>query len=461
MISILLYREIYFFQLCGYRFNKYFKYLINKGFKEKIILLLFLINIKIYKMILYPLIIIYFIYLIFKQRKKLVFTKRVIRLLIIIYLLIIILFKYYFYIIPFFYLLIIISYIINYPYEKIIYNYYKKKTIKRIKEFKGIKIVITGSYGKTSTKYYLYQTLKNRYNVFYTPNSYNTPMGISKCVLDKKYGLNNIYDVAIFEFGATKKNDIKELVDMMDYDYSIVTSVGYQHLETFKNINNIIKEKLEVSKKGICLINIDNIYLNKYKKNHKFISYSLKEKSNIYLNNNIVYFNNKELFKIEINLKGENNKLNILSCIGICLLLNLDKELIKKGIKELKPMKNRLEIKELNNKIIIDNAFNSNYEGFIDSLNILNNYQLEKWIITPGLVELGYKEKEIHNKIGLKINEVCDYILLVNKKNTKYLREVINRKYYLFKSFKQAYNYYLNNSKNSVLLIENDLPDNY
>ena len=333
MISILLYREIYFFQLCGYRFNKYFKYLINKGFKEKIILLLFLINIKIYKMILYPLIIIYFIYLIFKQRKKLVFTKRVIRLLIIIYLLIIILFKYYFYIIPFFYLLIIISYIINYPYEKIIYNYYKKKTIKRIKEFKGIKIVITGSYGKTSTKYYLYQTLKNRYNVFYTPNSYNTPMGISKCVLDKKYGLNNIYDVAIFEFGATKKNDIKELVDMMDYDYSIVTSVGYQHLETFKNINNIIKEKLEVSKKGICLINIDNIYLNKYKKNHKFISYSLKEKSNIYLNNNIVYFNNKELFKIEINLKGENNKLNILSCIGICLLLNLDKELIKKGIK--------------------------------------------------------------------------------------------------------------------------------
>ena len=124
-------------------------------------------------------------------------------------------------------------------------------------------------------------------------------------------------------------------------------------------------------------------------------------------------------------------------------------------------MINRLEIKELNNKIIIDNAFNSNYEGFIDSLNILNNYQLEKWIITPGLVELGYKEKEIHNKIGLKINEVCDYILLVNKKNTKYLREVINRKYYLFKSFKQAYNYYLNNSKNSVLLIENDLPDNY
>ena len=148
--------------------------------------------------------------------------------------------------------------ILVWPFEKLIYNHYKSKCKKELKNHTNlIKIGITGSYGKTSTKVYLQKFLEKKYKVCATPASYNTPMGVSKVVFNQ---LKDDDEVFIVEMGAKKIGDIKELCDMVGVDAGIITAVGEQHLDTFKNLQNIIKTKTELvdalKEDAYCVFNV-------------------------------------------------------------------------------------------------------------------------------------------------------------------------------------------------------------
>ena len=105
-----------------------------------------------------------------------------------------------------------------------------------------IKIGITGSYGKTSTKFALLTILSEKYNVLASPASFNTPMGLSRVINNN---LTDKHQVFIAEMGARHVGDIKELVDLVHPTYGLLTSVGSQHLETFGSVENIANTKYE------------------------------------------------------------------------------------------------------------------------------------------------------------------------------------------------------------------------
>ena len=150
--------------------------------------------------------------------------------------------------------------IILYPIEKLIVNCYKSKCKKVLKKHSNLIVIgITGSYGKTSTKVYLTKFLQTKYKVCATPSSYNTPMGICKVVLND---LKDDDEVLITEMGAKKVGEIKELCDMVSPSYGIITAVGEQHLDTFKNLENIVKTKSELYQNlpsdAVCVFNVAN-----------------------------------------------------------------------------------------------------------------------------------------------------------------------------------------------------------
>ena len=114
----------------------------------------------------------------------------------------------------------------------------------RKKEYKNlIRIGITGSYGKTSTKFILQTILSEKYNVLATPESYNTTMGNVKVIREM---LNKDHEVLISEMGARYRFDIQEICDFVKPKIGLITSIGPQHLESFKNIDNIVKTKSEL-----------------------------------------------------------------------------------------------------------------------------------------------------------------------------------------------------------------------
>ena len=107
--------------------------------------------------------------------------------------------------------LLFIAYLINEPFERILRKSIIKRATEKLDKSSVLKIAITGSYAKTSVKEILKTILSQRFRVLATPESYNTPLGIS--LTTKK--LDGTHDIFIVEMGARRKGDIKELADMV------------------------------------------------------------------------------------------------------------------------------------------------------------------------------------------------------------------------------------------------------
>jgi len=104
---------------------------------------------------------------------------------------------------------IFLSYFILYPLDIIIANYYIKKATNKLNSNSSlVKIAVTGSYGKTSTKQILSSILNEEFLTLATPKSYNTPLGISKCI---NVDLDNSHEVFVCEMGAKKVGEINYL----------------------------------------------------------------------------------------------------------------------------------------------------------------------------------------------------------------------------------------------------------
>lgn len=125
----------------------------------------------------------------------------------------------------------IVANVINHPMEAGINQHYINDAVRKLKSVPGLTVIgVTGSYGKTSVKFYLQTLLQEKYNVLVTPESFNTPMGVVRTI---RGSLKPTTEIFVCEMGARHVGDIKEICDMVHPDHGVITSIGPQHLETF------------------------------------------------------------------------------------------------------------------------------------------------------------------------------------------------------------------------------------
>lgn len=378
--------------------------------------------------------------------------------------------------------LVILANTINIPCEKMVKNHYKTLARKKLLSMNNLEVIgITGSFGKTSTKNIVGSILQSQQPTLITPSSFNTPMGLCMTV-DKDLSPFHRYFIA--EMGAYRKGEIKELVDLVRPKYGIVTSVGHQHLETFKTIDNVCNTKMELIEglpaDGLGIINYDNEYIKNYKiKNNVAIkTYSLKDPSADIYATNIIYNEAGTSFDVHLDdqiyhftttLLGQYNIENILAAILLADHLGYSIDVIQNAVAKLKPVKNRLELKHISNDtIIIDDAFNANELGIKEAIRILGTY--DKWhriLITPGLIDLGNKSQEIHQDLGKYLTKYCDTVYIVGNENQEDILAGIKKTNFeldnvkCVDNFMQAYNQAMSYSGKKVILIANDLPDKF
>lgn len=381
--------------------------------------------------------------------------------------------------------IVFISYYIMLPLEKFISKTFIKKAKAKLKTVKGIKIIgITGSYGKTTVKNILGTILSEKFRVCITPSSYNTPLGLSKTILNN---LNDDDQIFIAEMGAKQRFDIKELCEMVEPTYGVITGIGNQHLLTFGSEENIIKTKGELAE--YISTSGGKLYINTDSKNAKELIKSYKNAQNISIfaekpAENQIYFKNikttkagsefdvcylKEKVHTTTSLLGEHNISNILLASNVAHDFGLSLNEIASGIKKLAPISHRLEIiKSASTYTIIDDAYNSSVEGSKASLNVLSKFEGKKFVITPGLVELGSEQFNANFEFGKNLAEVCDYVIIDSSINYDAISSGL-----IFAGFNESnilLTTNLNNAvkllgeyikPNDVVLFENDLPDNY
>ena len=375
--------------------------------------------------------------------------------------------------------LVMVSNFINSPIEKHINNGFIKDAKKILNDMPNLTVIgITGSYGKTSTKYFLNKLLSTKYNVLMTPGNFNTTLGVVRTIREN---LNATHEIFLCEMGARHVNDIKEICDLVTPKYGIISSIGPQHLETFFTIENVINTKFELADSipndGKIFLNYNNEYIKNHKIDKNVVSYGFNNEEYVATNIKLtskgssftVKTKNGESQEFKTKLIGRHNVENILGAIAVSNSLGISLEELVYAVKTLEAVPHRLELVKGNTATIIDDAYNSNPVGAKMALDTLNCFEGTKILITPGMVELGDKQYECNNTFGIEAAEVCDYIVLVGKEQTKPIKDgIMEKKFneerlFIADSFSEGMKWIadINTDKEKFVLIENDLPDNY
>lgn len=361
------------------------------------------------------------------------------------------------------------------------YSYVKKaKTI--IEGRKELKVIgITGSFGKTSVKNILATMLSEKYSVCATPFSYNTPLGLSKTILNN---LKDEDEILVAEMGAKHVGDIKYLVDMIKPSIGIITGIGNQHLATFGNIQNLKNTKFELVEglgdNGKAYFNLDsepNFELFERAECNKSGTTLIDESGDAFVSNIKVSEHGSEF---DLTIKGEtihattillgrHNISNILLCASVAFDLGVSLGELQVAISKLVPSAHRLAIvPSQNSLVVIDDAYNGSVEGAKAALQTIKEFKTKKIVITPGLVELGSEEFNCNFMFGRDMASVCDYVIINGVVNYDAISAGLEfggfdkNKILRSGSLKQAIEV-LNTiaSPGDVVLFENDLPDNY
>ena len=370
--------------------------------------------------------------------------------------------------------------IINIPMEKIVFYHYKKKALKKLKACKDLIVIgITGSYGKTSSKNILYEILRTKYKVLKTPRNYNTMYGLMITI--NNY-LDKFDEVFISEMGAFKLGSIKKLCDLVHPKYAIITSVGLAHLETFGTRENIQKGKFELVEalpnNGIAILNSDDSYQVNYhiKNNIKIIWIGIDNKwadvwaHEIIVNDKgsrfkVTFKGNNNSYLFETRLLGRHNIYNILSGIALGKYLGLGIDELMESVRKVKPVPHRLEIKKINDLVIIDDSYNANPVGARNAMDVLNMFDGVKIVVTPGMIELGELEEDYNKNLGKYMSMVADYVILIGKKKTKAIYEGLMEEDYnedrifIINDIHNAFKIINGIIGKKYILLENDLPD--
>lgn len=372
--------------------------------------------------------------------------------------------------------------VINYPVEASIRNGFVKKAKKILDQCPDLIVIgVTGSYGKTSVKNFLAKTLSAKYEVLVTPQNYNTTMGVVKTIREN---LKPTHQIFICEMGATKLGDIKEICDLVKPKYGVITSIGPQHMESFKTIENVIKTKFELADAvkengGTVFLNYDNEYLKNNNLDMDIVSYGVNNTDLNYYGFNLhssekgVSFNVKDADNKEVQFTtkaiGRYNIVNIMGAIAVANKFGVKLENLVSRIREIKNVDHRLQLIRRNNINIIDDSYNSNPVSSKSAIDTLAEFEGTKIIVTPGLIELGEQEDKYNFELGLYIAKVCDYVFLVGKEHSKKIFEGIKfkefnmEKVFIVESPEEAMQkvFSLGINDKITVLLENDLPDNY
>ena len=367
---------------------------------------------------------------------------------------------------------------INLPIEKKIAAGYVKQAKEKLASMPQLTVIgVTGSYGKTSVKNFLAALLSVRYNVLMTPGSYNTTMGVVRTVREQ---LRPSHQVFIAEMGAKNPGDIREICELVHPTYGIITSIGEQHLETFGTVERIIETKFELAdalpESGLAVLNDDNVYIRRQPVKTPHITYGGPDSGADYRYSDVSVDTHGCRFTLTApdgescayttRLLGAHNVQNLAGCLALAHAMGISLREMVYPVRMLQPVEHRLQL--LPNGFI-DDAYNSNPAGFRSALDTLAAFDAQRVLVTPGMVELGEEQEKLNRELGAYAAGRCDWAVLIGLKQAPPLQEGLlsagfpQERILVAATLQEGLTMVngLPADGQRIVLLENDLPDNF
>ena len=260
----------------------------------------------------------------------------------------------------------------------------------------GLPIIgITGTNGKTTTKELMATVLSTKYNLHYTQGNLNNQIGVPLTLLQ----ITRAHEMAIVEMGASHPGDIKELVDIAEPNYGLITNVGRAHLEGFGSFEGVQQTKKELydylqDHQGYIFRNTDNPYLAKMAGDLKTVPYSTGTMLD------------------GTHLVGEYNAENVSAAICVGAHFGISREQALEAIRQYVPTNNRSQkMQTTNNQLIVD-AYNANPTSMQAAINAFKG----DTYILGAMRELGeYSHLEHQNIVNMLAERKAENVFLVGE----------------------------------------------
>lgn len=297
------------------------------------------------------------------------------------------------------------------------------------KTFKIPFIAVAGSNGKTTTKEMLGCVLSQKYHVLKTEGNLNNHIGVPLTL----FKVTKEHEVAIIEIGTNHFGEIDYLSHILEPDFAVMTNIGREHLEFFKDVEGVARAEGELfdymakAGKFACINGDDKWILKTSSKIKNKITYGFSEGNTIQgiykgLDTlarpefEIKYKNTST--KIRLQVPGEHSVSNGLAAFAVGVVLDLTPQQIKKGLEEYRAFSKRMEVSKMKDVTVINDCYNANPDSMLAALKTLSQIKTKgkKIAVLGDMAELGEKSKEAHAEMGDIIGDLgIEYLYTIGE----------------------------------------------
>jgi UDP-N-acetylmuramoyl-tripeptide--D-alanyl-D-alanine ligase len=287
-------------------------------------------------------------------------------------------------------------------------------------------IAVSGSNGKTTTKDMACAVLSRKFAVHKTAGTRNNHIGLPQTLL----GLNSGHQACVVELGTNHFGEIARIAQIAEPTMGILTSIGPSHLEYFKSLSGVFKEKSSLlaylSSPGIAIVNSDDPYLNRLtpakKHGSPVFSFSCLKKADfrarrIVQRNGCVRFSVRKNAVITIATPGAQHVYNALAAIACARILGVAYADIKAALAGFTFPSGRLTLRTVRDVRFIDDTYNASPASFQQALSALAGFKIKgrKILVMGDMLELGAHSRRFHARTGSTAAEVCDTLITVGE----------------------------------------------
>lgn len=272
-------------------------------------------------------------------------------------------------------------------------------------------IGITGTNGKTTTKELTNAVMSTTYNILCTQGNLNNSIGVPLTV----FGIKPEHEYAIVEMGASHPGDIKELVEISQPDYGLITNVGKAHLLGFGSFEGVKRTKGELydwlrEHNGTAFVNRDNEHLQQMSSGLPLIEYGKPGQDGLLVEGEVLECNPFVKFRwrsrkgewhiVQTNLIGAYNVDNALAAITIGLKFGVKEQDASDAVAGYKPQNNRSQLTETGRNHLVVDAYNANPTSMTAAIENFSMMKADdKMLILGDMRELGEVSQAEHRNI--------------------------------------------------------------
>ncbi len=280
---------------------------------------------------------------------------------------------------------------------------------------KDLKVIaVVGSYGKTTTKNFIYQLLKYNYKIQMIPGNINTATGIAHWILTK---FEPSTEVLLVEADGYDAREYVSTATIVQPDFIIITNIGDQHLERFGTMKNLAKAILQFPKNskvnGTVVVSSKivedyacwGIDLFKELAPRKIIQVELVQK---------LTYKKQKLSIVDL---SSSNKTNLLLALTLAEQFDIPLDFVQDTVFKLELPERRQDQIELFGFETLDDSYNISFTTAIAGLEraakLAKKAKKDLVVIFAGIPELGSENLLANYEIAKQMVSKAKHIILL------------------------------------------------